>query len=231
MKFIKLYNLSFLYLVLFFTSAHLSAQDSIASKPNENRFILVKMNLTSLIDYTPSFQFSYQYNVYQRLYIQHEAGYITGFISPFWDNNSNMNGFRIKNQIKYYITPASNDINNFYFAADIMYKRTAYFDEKEFGVYDMSYFQSIRFKKTKEVIGISLIVGFEPVINEKNIVLDLYTGFGFRHLTINDDIAPDLRMVGWDIFRRNEGNYNMPGLYFGFRMGYKFKSFLNSKSA
>jgi len=141
-----------------------------------------------------------------------------------------MQGYRIKTQLKYYITPPDNQIDVFYIAGDVMYKRTNYIDEKTFNMYDFSYFQDIQFKKIKEVIAVSLITGFEPEINDKRIIMDFFGGFGYRHLSIFEDISPDLKMASWSIFRRREGNFNMSGLYLGFRIGYKFNSFFNSKN-
>lgn len=225
-------------IILFFcVYSSINAQDTINSiskdttniKINNNRFILVKMNLLSLIDYTPSIQFSYQYNVYKRIHIQHEAGYITHLMSPFWNGDSKMQGYRIKTQIKYYITPPDDDIDVFYIAGEVMYKRTNFINEETFNMYDFSYFQDIKYKKIKEVIALSVIVGFEPVLNKKKILFDFYGGFGYRHLSIFEDISPDMHIAGFNLFRRKEGNFNMPGLYFGFRIGYKFNSFFNTK--
>ncbi len=202
-----------------------NAQDSVSVVENKNHFILAKLNVSSLFDYTPSFQLSYQYNVYNYFHLQHEAGYISHFMSPFWNNDSRMDGFRIKNQIKYYITPLGDD-NMFYIAGEVMYKKISYFEEKEFAMYDFAYFERRTYKKTKKIWAFSLLLGFEPLINKKNLILDIYSGIGFRHLNIDNDLASGLTMVGWNIFRRGKGYYNLPGFYFGIRIGYKYAAFL-----
>lgn len=211
-----------LFFLIILCSINLTAQNKNTEKVKEKRFNIVKINLLSLIDYTPSIQCSYQYNIFKRFHIQHEAGYITHYLSPFWDNDSEMNGYRIKNQIKYYLTSPEKKRNTFYVAAEFMFKKTSFFDEKEFGMNDFAYFQMIKYKKTKEIYAFSLIFGFEPEINNKKLILDLYSGLGYRHLSISHDLPPDLSISGRNIFRRDSGVYNLPGLYFGLRLGYKF---------
>ncbi|OPZ99577.1 MAG: hypothetical protein BWY70_00931 [Bacteroidetes bacterium ADurb.Bin408] len=207
-----IFNLFFLNLI---------AQDSLTIKEN-NHFFIVKTNLNSLVDYTPALQFSFQYHIFDRLHLQHEAGFITHYLSPFWYSDSKLIGYRIKNQVKYYIYPYTSDLNFVYVALEAMFKKISYEDERYFGRYDNAYFESIRFEKRKNLLAFSLMLGFEPVLENKNWLLDIYGGLGFRHLVITEVLPPDLTESRWSMFRRSQGNYNLPGLYFGIRVGYKF---------
>jgi len=205
---------------------NLHAQDSLTVK-DDNHFFIAKANLTSLVDYTPALQFSIQYHIYDRLHLQHEAGFITHILSPFWYSDSKLIGYRIKNQVKYYIYPYASDLNFVYVALEAMYKKISYEDERYFGRYDNAYFESFRFEKRKNVLAFSLMIGFEPVLENKNFLLDIYGGLGFRHLVITEVLPPDLTELRWNLFRRHQGNYNLPGLYFGIRAGYKFSQLKN----
>jgi len=219
----KLFN-KILFLFIFIDIINCCAQDTVSQTDNSQHFILAKLNVTSLFDYTPSFQLSYQYNLYDKIHLQHEAGYINHFLSPFWNSDSEMEGFRIKNQLKYYVMPfGENDI--FYISGEVMYKKISYFEEKEFAMYDFAYFERKTYKKSKKIWAFSLLLGFEPVISKKNIILDIYSGIGFRHLYVDKDLPDGYTMVGWHFFNRGKGFYNMPGFYFGIRLGYKFASF------
>jgi len=202
------------------------AQDSIMPKAENNRYIYAKINLLALCDFTPSIQFAYQYNVYKKWHIQHEAGYITYALSPFWNADSKLQGYRIKNQIKYYLPPQIDGNDVFYLAAEVMLKKTSYYDERYFGMYDNAYFQSIRFKKSKDVLAYSILLGFEPVQVQKNLIFDFYAGMGYRRLLVSEDLPPDVNDLRWNFFRRSEGKYNLPGFYFGLRLGYRFGAFL-----
>ncbi|MDD3877864.1 MAG: hypothetical protein PHT69_14680 [Bacteroidales bacterium] len=198
-----------------------NAQEKIDSK-NFDKHICFKLNVTSLIDYTPSIQFAVQYNILNRLCLQHEAGYITHYLSPFWDKKSNLNGFRIKNQIKYYWTKSDNEIQ-FFSSIDFNYKKIVYMKSEWFQMYDMSYFQECTYQRTKEVFVPALLSGVDIPLTDNGWIVELYAGLGYRNLIISDNLPEDAIIARGSIFRRTQGVYHLPNFSFGVRLGYKLK--------
>lgn len=194
------------------------------SQNQNNDLLIVKLNVTSLLDYTPSFQMALQYNVFDNFHLQHEFGYITHYMSPFWNKKDNLRGPRFKTTLKYYVPTVSRN-TPLYFGLDFLYKNIYYNTEKTYSRYEGSYFEKIVRERNKRAFAGSIICGFEPGLSNENLLIDIYFGIGFRHLTITDE-AMDMHGIDerrWGIFERSEGVYRLPNFAFGVRLGYRVK--------
>lgn len=203
-------------LFLLFTLGSLIGQNK-----NENRNIVLKWNISALADYTPSLQFGIQYHLVDKFHLQHEIGYISHYFSPYWSPESELGGLRIKNTIKYYLPTFTRKVP-IYFGFDLLYKRIKYLDSRQYSMYNDSYFQMIDIERTKTVYAGTIILGFEPFIIEDKLFLDFYAGLGYRHLIIEDSTPPDngIETSRNNMFRRNEGIFNMPNIALGLRLGF-----------
>lgn len=211
-----------LFFLFLSQAAPLVAQDTAVAYAMNSKPLMLKLNVAALADFTPAVQGAFQYRVYKNFYLMHEVGYITQVLSPYWGISSEMQGLRLKNQLRWYIFPGSDGLEVFYAAAEFMYKKTTYFEERFFSMYDGAYFQNMRYERIKEVMAYSMLLGYEPLIESTPIIFDFYAGMGYRHLYIGDDL-PDIAGTvrrGW--FYRSEGTYHMPGFYVGMRIGYRF---------
>lgn len=184
--------------------------------------VSIKINIFSLIDYTPSFQVVVQYNISNKLGIQSEIGYITHYLSPFFDKKSQMKGIRIKKQVKYYLFENNKNIP-FYLALDLMYKEHSYYIEEEYWRQDFLYIQTFEILRTKQVHTASLLIGFEQKLGAKGFYLDLFKGLGYRHLLVSQSELPDdaFRTNRGFVFIRKAGVYHLPNITLGLRIGYK----------
>jgi hypothetical protein len=180
----------------------------------------IKLNVLALIDYTPSVQVAYQYDISQSWGVQYEAGLITHFLSPFFNHDSQMNGLRFKSQIKYFIYK-NNPHTRAYVGLDFMYKYHQFFQERWFGFYDFSYMQNVRFKREKEVYSAGIIWGVEPQFKTTPFLFDIYCGIGFRYLNIYETGLPKDADMNVFFFDRTAGNYLLPNISFGMRFGYQ----------
>lgn len=185
-----------------------------------NNKLMLKWNLSALVDYTPSIQFGIQYHLVDKLHLQHELGYISHYFSPYWDSESELRGIRFKNTIKYYLPTFSKNVP-IYFGFDFLYKRITYNQLREYSMYQNSYFQMMYIERTKTVFAGTILLGFEPFIIEDKLFLDFYGGLGYRNLFIDDSTPPAnaVEVFGRDSFRRSEGRYRMPNISFGLRLG------------
>ncbi len=192
-----------------------------SQKELSNNKIMLKWNLSSLVDYTPSLQFGVQYHIIDKFHLQNEVGFISHYFSPFWESESDLIGLRIKNTIKYYLPTFSKRVP-LYVGFDFLYKYIKYNQLRQYSMYQNSYFQMMYIERTKTVFAGTLLFGFEPFIIEDKLFLDIYAGVGYRHLFI-DDSAPPANAVeaffGDNLFRRGEGVYRMPNISLGIRLG------------
>lgn len=182
--------------------------------------IMIKWNLSSLVDYTPSLQFGVQYHLIKNFHLQHELGFISHRFSPFWESESELIGFRLKNTIKYYLPTFSKNVP-IYLGFDLLYKHIRYNQLREYSMYQNSYFQMVYIERTKTVFAGTILLGFEPFIIEDKLFLDFYAGLGYRRLFIEDSNPPEngVEVFGNNSFRRSEGLFRMPNISLGMRIG------------
>jgi len=210
------------FCVLLFSSI-IAQKEEKTVQPDSSYKMAVKLNVLSLVDYTPSAQFAFQYKVGRSFYIQHEIGYITHYLSPFWDNSSNLNGYRLKSQAKLKINNFKNG-SFLYTGLDLMYKSITYRQEDEFTFFENAYFQKINYGRKKNASTATFLFGYEPNIGNK-LVLDVFIGLGIRYVDIKEkDIPFNAVRLGRGIFgNKTEGTYFLPNVSLGLRMGYILK--------
>lgn len=184
---------------------------------------VLKFSILSLADPVSSVQFAFEYPVSKRGALQHEGGYVTRL---FYNANGdrNMQGFRFRNEYRYYFYGDQTPMKGFYVAPEIMYTHL-WFERNE---RDMSGCSDNCFELSKlpdyPVQKIIIAVhpakaGYQKTYNR--FVLDMYGGLGYRHVRVN---APSHINEDLDEFvnmRKEAGVYNLWSLSLGFKLGYK----------
>jgi len=197
--------------------ANCQAQDNEA--PDKNKHLAFKLNVTSLIDYTPGIQLAFGYKLLKKIYMQHEVGYITHYLSPFWDKEDNLHGLKIKNLIKNYWNYNSSHIK-YYTGLDFTFKRTDFSQSNWFSMYDGAFMQEIRYPRNKTIFAFNVVGGIElPVINDAWLI-DLYAGLGYRNLKVTNTYPDNAIIFNRGFFHKSAGQYHMPNISLGMRLGY-----------
>lgn len=183
---------------------------------------IVKFSILSLLDPVSSLQFAFEYPVGKKSALQHEAGYVTRlFYNEGGDKN--LQGFRLRNEYRYYFYGSNTPLQNFYVATELMYTHL-WFERNErdplvYGTGDGGFQDYPPYPVEKKIFAIHPAkAGFQKCYNR--FVLDIYGGLGYRHVRVK---VPSHIVEDVDEFiamRKEAGTYNLWSLSFGFKVGY-----------
>lgn len=209
----------FLLCPLFVQAQNPFSFDSVYNSP------VLKFSPLSLLDPLPSVQFALEYQVGRKTSIQHEAGYIINLLysDPIYQDAE---GLRLRNEVRLYFQPKGNRLEGFYFAPELLF---IYFEHKRQGIlgfgcedsFGCDYYQDIYFNAQQQVYALHSKIGFQSIY--KRLLVDLYTGLGYRYVRVrNRNLHLNLIDVEEEFFdfRKDEGDYHMPSLSLGFKIGY-----------
>jgi hypothetical protein len=118
-----------------------------------------------------------------------------------------------------------------YTAFELLYKRVNFNQEANVGREceegRCNYFEIVRYKVLRNVVGYHLKIGGQALI-EKRVVLDFYTGLGFRNIYVKTPGRGIVESRGWwgeeegyiTIYPNSQGNYRLISGNLGFKVGY-----------
>lgn len=182
---------------------------------------ILKIAPLSLVDFTPSLEFAFEYRIQRFTGIQLELGYIANSISG---SPENLEGYRIRSEIRFYnkIYPS------IYFAPEFMYKYYDYNTTGRFSMDDGAYTQIADYKVNKKIIAYHIKIGLQKPIKMNHyspFIFDAYVGFGLRHITTTTVGKPqdgvETQMVS-DFWGDKDGYSTYSSLALGFKLGYVF---------
>lgn len=191
-----------------------------------SRFIFLKFSHLSLIDPIPSIQLAMEYQLKgnKAISLQHEAGYITN-IYLHNPNKRNLQGIRLRNEVRFYLQPRGKTGSGFYFAPEILFIQYSYTEtgtichgsEDEF--FRCNYREKVDYKVQKQVYALHPKIGFQSIY--KRLTVDLYAGVGYRQVKVEERDKPQDQFDEEDFFnfRKSQGIYHLPGLSLGFKIG------------
>lgn len=202
------------------------AQDS-SRVDSPSRFIILKYSPLSILDPISSYQFAVEYRLWEKaISLQHEAGYITNILFRESDSR-NREGIRLRNEIRFYLQPGGKEGEGAYIAPEILFIHYSYrktgtichgFDQEFF---DCNYREKVDYEVQKQVYAFHPKVGYQRIY--KGIAIDLYAGLGFRQVRIKETGRPEeFEEDEYFSFKKGPGIYNLPGISFGLKTGYKF---------
>lgn len=218
-------NMRFVFLILCLLPLYGQAQLDSAMVEGTPYDRILKFSPFSLIDPIPSIQFAYEWQFKDRMSFQHEAGYITEILEQ--KNLRNVRGLRLRNEFRYYIDQLGEGLEGTYFAPEFLFIHMRNVRNASFGmdctdIYDCNYYQYLDYTVQKQVYALHLKAGYQEQFLNR-FVYDIYAGLGFRHVWVKETDKPD--SFSWDDsdwfeFRKREGNYNLPSVSLGFKIGY-----------
>ncbi len=204
-------------------AAHAQKEDSIK---HDNNFVIVKFAPLCLFEPTPSAEGAIEYSIHPKLSLQHQFGYITtlGYVEHWaYSEPIEMEGIRIRNELRLYTGNKKNG-KGVYIAPEILYKRYKSIKEETVGRYNWSYYQIIQETKIKTIYAGHFKAGYQTIIDDLGLVIDVYGGAGMRYLKVEtqefNDNTYDYE-TNW--FERVDGNYLLPSLVLGLKIGVIFK--------
>ena len=71
--------------------------------PEKQSLLNVKFNMLALFDPVSSYQFSIEYGIGNQFSLQHEFGWITNYTPFYYGRNKDLSGYRLRNELRYYI--------------------------------------------------------------------------------------------------------------------------------
>lgn len=203
----------------------LQAQDSV-NADNPSRFVILKFSHLSLIDPIPSWQVALEYQLTgnKAISLQHEAGYIINIIRGN-TNRRNLQGLRLRNEIRFYLQPRGKTGSGAYFAPEFLFIHYSHletatichgFDDDFFRC---NYREKVDYKVQKQVYAFHPKIGFQSIY--KRLTVDLYAGVGYRQVRVEETGKPQDQFDEEEFFsfRRGPGIYHLPGLSLGFKVG------------
>ena len=188
--------------------------------------------LSLLLDPLPSLQFAVEHKIARRHSLQHELGYVAPLLHGNSYNSStgkNLNGIRIRNEYRYYITPDESGLGGFYCAPEILliflsYQKTGTFGQRCEEPFDCAYFERKDYEVRKQVYAFHPKIGYQWV--SRRFVIELYGGLGIRKVRIQHLDNPGFRgwnEDGYNWFDKGEGKYDLPSMSFGMKIGFLLK--------
>ena len=201
---------------------YLQAQDSLFVRENSNSAIL-KFNHLSLLDPLSSIQFALEYRLGKKISLQHEAGYITRIL---YNEGSvkNRRGLRLRNEVRFYLQQKGSRMEGLYLTPEFLFIYQEYTRRSSFGMgcedsFDCDYYQWMNYDVQKQVYAIHPKVGFQSIY--RRLVADFYAGIGFRHVRVRNINKPP-NAFDDEFFSgpKREGNYDLPSLSLGFKIGF-----------
>lgn len=219
----------FFILVLFLCPLLLKAQDSTQAKKELSSPIL-KFSHLSLIDPLQTIQFALEHPLGKRISLQHEGGYVIGYddFDIFGDDDpySRIRGFRLRNELRIYMTPAAEGIlEGYYFAPEFLYNfirfdKTTSVGRDCNGSWTCQYYEYMSYRAQKQVYATHIKVGYQKIFLER-VVLDIYGGYGWRHIKELNVHPPEGLQPG-DRFQFDGDKYldNRISISLGFKLGY-----------
>lgn len=210
--------------VICLLTAQAQKEDSIK---HNNNFVIVKLAPLCFFEPTPSAEGAVEYSILPKLSLQHQFGYITtlGYVEhwAYYSEPVKMNGIRIRNELRLYTGDKENG-QGVYIAPELLYKKYNIIKEETVGRYNWSYYQIIKETKTKTIYAGHFKAGYQRIIDDLGLVIDVYGGAGMRYLKVEtqeyNDETYDYE-TNW--FERVDGNYLLPSLVLGLKIGFVFK--------
>ena len=214
-------------IILLLCPLYLQAQDSLRTKvylypPVVN----LKFSPLSLIDPLSSIQFALEYQIAEKTSLQHELGYITPLLYREDLGYKQSSGLRFRSEFRVFLGRQGPVLTGFYLAPELLfihfrYERNAIYGQDCSDPYTCAYYQYKDYTVQKQVYGVHQKIGFQSI--SSRFLIDLYTGIGYRHVRVRNIDAPP-QYEYYDDFsfssRKTEGNYGLPSLSFGFKLGY-----------
>lgn len=175
----------------------LASAGSAQNAPEKAFVHLLKWNPTCVIDFTPSFQFAYEFRGWERFSMQLEAGYINNLLVE-WPTEEfhNMQGIRLRFEPRYYWTDNSGPkVDQFYVTPEFVWINYAFDRTREFGYncvedgfwgpVQCDYFRLVTYQGRRNVFAGHAKIGvMSPFgLNTRRVYLDAYIGLGFRHVS------------------------------------------------
>jgi len=195
---------------------------------------VVKFSFLNLMDFwNPSIQFGVEYRIAKNLYFQNEAGYL--FSYQFTDSDFSdpgvlsTNGYRLRHEARYYPVGNGDKLFNFYLNAQATWRQSFEDRRNTFCQADCSFFRDLDYEYQMSAFSITAGVGFQLVF-DSGFTMDFSAAPGVRWITSKFKGVPDdAEMLDpfWSGFegqwREDPGNYNVPNLVLGFKLGYVIK--------
>jgi hypothetical protein len=187
---------------------------------------ILKFSHFSLLDPISSIQFAVEHKVGNRVSLQHEAGVIMPLLHRL-NNFNDQRGIRLRNELRFYVNPLGNQLRGLYLAPEGLYLHQRGQKIGEFGkdcgegIWDCASYQREEYTRLRNVYAFHLKLGIQEF--RQRGVLDVYWGIGFRHTRVRDINRSEndaFEMRGWNLFNTDPGNYNLPGISLGFKLGY-----------
>lgn len=204
-------------------TAHAQEEDSIKE---DNNFVIVKLAPLCFFEPTPSAEGAIEYSVYPKLSLQHQFGYITtlGYVEHWaYSEPVEMDGIRIRNELRLY-TGDKNKGKGVYIAPEILFKRYKVIKEETVGRYNWSYYQIIQETKIKTIYAGHFKAGYQTILDDLGLVIDVYGGAGMRYLKVEtQEFNDDTYDYETNWFERVDGSYLLPSLVLGLKIGVVFK--------
>lgn len=214
-----------LLFVLLFCPLFLQAQDSVKVSLRSPTLI-AKFSPYSLIDLLSSVQFALEHQLgTQAVSLQHELGYVRNIL--YWEDDfKNVQGLRLRNELRFYLQPQGINLQGPYFAPEFLfihfrYKKTADFGQGcEGSSFGCNYYKTMDYAVQQQVYAFHLKFGHQSFY--KRWTYDFYTGAGYRYVQVrNIDKPPHEVGDSWFFnLRKRAGVYNLPSLSLGFKIGY-----------
>lgn len=202
--------------------------------------IVLKFAPLSLIDIHPTYQLAAEYFIKDHWSVQQEAGYgNNAILSQRNPQERDMEVWRFRSEVRFYLYSgryrdsylrSDASFSRPYWAFEGFYKRVNFKESEPLGMDcingQCAYFQRSDYKTLKDVIGYHLKFGYQAIL-AKRIAIDLYSGFGLRHIFVRYRGAPNGAGVVWNDFRdwitinpTEPGKYRLLSMAFGFKAGY-----------
>jgi hypothetical protein len=203
----------------------LQAQDALKAEAPVP-VVNLKFSPFSLIDPLTSIQFAVEYQVARKSSLQHELGYITQLLYVDELGYRKSSGMRFRNEFRIYLEKKGSNLRGFYLAPELLliyfrYERNAVYGQDCTDRFNCAYYQYKDYTVQKQVVALHQKVGYQSITNR--FLVDIYTGIGYRHVRVRNIDAPPIYEF-YDDFsfssRKVEGNYGLPSLSFGFKIGY-----------
>lgn len=219
----------FFVLVLLLCPLLLKAQDTTQDQKELSSPIL-KFSHLSLIDPLQTIQFALEHPLGKQISLQHEGGYVIGydefdiFVSD--ESFSRATGFRLRNELRIYMTPDVKGIlEGFYFAPELLYNfvrfdKTTTVGRDCNGSWTCQYYQDMSYRAQKQVFAMHVKLGYQEIFLER-LVFDIYAGYGWRHIKELNVHPPEGLQPG-DQFQFAGDQYldNRISISLGFKLGY-----------
>lgn len=145
--------------------------------------LIIYISPLSLLETDPNFKLSGELNLGKKGSFILSGGKCVRnpvSLSTAFNNSSLDRGYLFSAGVKYFINYRKKQMEGLYFSAEVSHKKVFYDNDVLLANPDSFYFYGCNITDSKSVWGSSILMGEQ--IRKGNLVIDLYAGFGARHI-------------------------------------------------